>query len=76
MFKGQMLPRMWSQGKTKCVICQINEEQLVTFFYDTTMGVKENYLFAQQLEMKIKEIFGYSTEHELCIGSRKALGGN
>lgn len=55
--KGQMLPRIWSQGKTKCVICQINEEQLVVIFYDTTMDVKDNYLFAKQLEIKVRELF-------------------
>lgn len=54
---GQILPRIWSQGKTKCVICQINQELLVVIFYDTTMDAKDNYLFAKQLEMKIKELF-------------------
>ncbi len=53
--KGQMMPRIWSQGKTKCVICKINEEQLVVIFYDTTMDVKDNYLFAKQLDIKIKK---------------------
>ena len=55
--KEVMLPRIWSQGKTKCVICQINEEQLVVIFYDTTMDVKDNYLFAKQLEIKVRELF-------------------
>ena len=55
--KGQILPRIWSQGKTKCVICQINEELLVAIFYDTTMDAKDNYLFAKQLESNIKELF-------------------
>lgn len=54
--KGQVLPRMWSQGKTKCVISQINEEQLVALFYDTNMDAKDNYLFVKQLDMKIKEL--------------------
>ena len=54
--KGQILPRIWSQGKTKCVICQINEEELVALFYDTSMDAKDNYLFAKQLDMKIKEL--------------------
>ncbi len=53
---GQRLPRIWSQGKTKCVICQINGEQLVALFYDTSMDVKENYLFAKQLDVKMKEL--------------------
>ncbi len=44
------------QGKTKCVICQINGEQFVALFYDTSMDVKENYLFAKQLDVKMKEL--------------------
>lgn len=54
--KGQILPRIWSQGKTKCVICQINEEELVALFYDTSMDAKDNYLLVKQLDMKIKEL--------------------
>lgn len=56
---GQILPRIWSQGKTKCVICQISQERLGVLFYDTNMDVKDNYLFAKQMDMKLKELFGY-----------------
>lgn len=55
---GQILPRIWSQGKTKCVICRINEEMLVALFYDTSMSVMDNYLFAKQVDMKMKELRG------------------
>lgn len=54
---GQILPRIWSQGNTKCVICQISEEQIVALFYDTRMDVKANYLFAKQVDNKMKELF-------------------
>ena len=53
---GQILPRIWSQGKTKCIICQISEEQLVALFYDTHMDVKDNYIFAKEIDMKLKEL--------------------
>ena len=54
---GQIFPRIWQQGKTRCVICRINEEQLVALFYDTCMDAKDNYLFAKQLDIKVKELF-------------------
>ena len=54
--KGQILPRIWSQVKTKCVICQISEEQLVALFYDTNMDAVDNYLFAKEIDMKLKEL--------------------
>lgn len=44
--------------QVKCVIYQISEEQLVTLFYDTSMDAKDNYLFAKQLDMKMKELYG------------------
>ncbi len=53
---GQILPRIWSQGKTKCVICQISEEQLVALFYDTHMDARDNYIFAKEIDMKLKEL--------------------
>lgn len=53
---GQTLPRIWSQGITKCVICQISEEQLVALFYDTHMDARDNYIFAKEIDMKLKEL--------------------
>ena len=53
---GQLLPRMWTQGNTKCVICQPKDEEIVALFYDTYMDAKDNYFYAQQLDLLLKEI--------------------
>ena len=53
---GQILPRIWSQGNTKCVICQPKDEEIVALFYDTYMDAKDNYFYAQQLDLLLKEI--------------------
>ena len=52
----QLMPRMWKQGNTRCVICQPNEELLILLFYDSEMDVVENYTFAKQLDLQLKEI--------------------
>ena len=54
--RGQNLPRMWSQGKTKCIISQINDDKLVALFYDTDMDAKDNYFHAKQLDMQLKNV--------------------
>lgn len=54
---GQLLPRIWTQGNTKCVICQPNDEQIVALFYDKCMDVKDNYFYAKQLDLQLKELF-------------------
>lgn len=54
---GQILPRIWTQGNTKCVLCQPNDEQIVALFYDNYMDAKDNYLYAKQLDSLLKELF-------------------
>jgi hypothetical protein len=54
---GQLLPRIWTQGNTKCVICQPNDEQIVALFYDTSMNTKDNYFYAKQLDLQLKDLF-------------------
>ena len=54
---GQLLPRIWTQGNTKCVICQPNDEQIVALFYDKCMDAKENYFYAKQLDLQLKGLF-------------------
>ena len=53
---GQILPRIWSQGNTKCVICQPKDEEIVALFYDTYMDAKDNYFYVEQLDLLLKEI--------------------
>lgn len=54
---GQLLPRIWTQGNTKCVVCQPNNEQMVVLFYDKCMDAKDNYFYAKQLDSQLKELF-------------------
>ena len=54
---GQLLPRIWTQGNTKCAICQPNDEQIVALFYDKCMDAKDNYFYAKQLDSQLKELF-------------------
>lgn len=53
----QLMPRIWSQGTTKCVIYKPSEEKIICVFYDTLLDVKENYLYAKSLSDKIEELF-------------------
>lgn len=46
---GQLLPRIWTQGDSKCVICRPNEEKIVCVFYDTQMDAKDHYFYAKRL---------------------------
>lgn len=53
---GQILPRIWVQGNTHCVICKPNSNQLVALFYDNCMDAKDNYLYAKKLDLLLKEV--------------------
>lgn len=55
--EGQILPRIWGQGNSKCVLCKPNEELIVALFYDSNMDAKENYFYAKQLDALVKESF-------------------
>ncbi|WP_022770794.1 hypothetical protein [Butyrivibrio sp. NC2007] len=54
--EGQILPRIWTQGKSKCILCQKAEGQVVALFYDCEMDAKEHYLYAKELDAIIKDI--------------------
>lgn len=53
---GQMLPRIWTQGNTKCIVCKPNNEQLVALFYDNNMNATDNYFHAKKLDLLLKEL--------------------
>ncbi len=55
--RGQILPRIWIQGNTKCVICQPNDEHIVALFYENCMDLKENYFYAKRLDSMLRELF-------------------
>ena len=54
--EGQILPRIWAQGNTKCVVCKPNNEQLIALFYENNMDAKENYFYAKELDSLLKDI--------------------
>ncbi|SFU55401.1 hypothetical protein [Butyrivibrio sp. INlla21] len=54
--EGQILPRIWTQGKSKCVITYDNNEHIVALFYENSMDAKENYFYAKQLDLLLKEV--------------------
>ncbi len=54
---GQLLPRIWTQGNTKCIASQPNAEHIVVLFYNKCLDAKDNYFYAKQLDLQLKEIF-------------------
>ena len=54
---GQLLPRIWSQGAAKCVMCKPSDSKIVCMFYDSSMSAKEHYLYAKELSEKAVELF-------------------
>lgn len=54
---GQLLPRIWTQGNTKCIVSQPNDEHIIALFYNKCLNAKENYLYAKQLDLQLSELF-------------------
>lgn len=55
--EDQLLPRCWSQGKTKCVYCKPNEHKIICLFYDFKEEYEDNYFYAKELNSKIQAIY-------------------
>lgn len=55
---GQLLPRIWTQGNTKCIFSKPDEERIIAIFYDKPLDAKDNYFFAEQMDLQLKELFG------------------
>lgn len=54
---GQLLPRIWTQGNSKCIVCKPNEEKIVALFYDTCLDAKNHYFYAKQIETQVFELY-------------------
>lgn len=54
---GQIMPRIWSQGKTKAVICKPTDNRLIVIFTDNGLDAKEIYLWSKDIEKKIRELY-------------------
>ncbi|WP_147367735.1 hypothetical protein [Butyrivibrio sp. X503] len=48
--EGMILPRIWTQGDSKCVLCKKSKEQIIALFYDKRMDAKEHFFYAKQLD--------------------------
>lgn len=55
--EGQLMPRIWSQGKMQAILCKPNENKIVILFLNSELNVKENYMRAKELDFKVKTIF-------------------
>lgn len=54
---GQLLPRIWTQGDSKCAVCRPNEEKIVCLFYDAQMDAQDNYFHAKRLCDELSTVF-------------------
>lgn len=53
--EGQLLPRIYSQGKTKAILCKPTKNKIVILFLES--NAKENYTKAKDLDLKVKTLF-------------------
>ena len=54
--EGQILPRIWTQGNTRCIVCRPDPNQIVALFYDNSLNVKDEYYHAKELETLLKQL--------------------
>ena len=54
--KDQLMPRIWMQGRTKCFLCQPDENCLVALFLDSDLDPKELYLYAKRLDSLLAQV--------------------
>ena len=54
--EGALLPRIWSQGNSKCIITKINNE-IIALFYDSQLKSKEHYMWAKDLSQKLNDFY-------------------
>ncbi|MBD5081261.1 MAG: hypothetical protein HDT44_05795 [Ruminococcaceae bacterium] len=58
--KQELMPRMWQQGSTKCVMCRSDSpKRIFAAFYNSEQDVREDWRFAQKVDSELKEIFLY-----------------
>ena len=55
--EGQLMPQIWSQGKTKAILCKPSKNKIVILFLESELNVKENYMRAKDLDLKVKTVF-------------------
>ena len=61
--EGQLLPRIWTQGKTRCVLSMPDAHRIIALFYDSNATAAENYRFALKLDAELRETSFADTPH-------------
>ena len=54
--EGQILPRIWTQGNTRCIVCQPTPNQIMALFYNSSLDVKDEYYRAKELDTLLKQL--------------------
>ena len=55
--EGQLMPQIFSQGKTKAILCKPTKNKIVILFLESELNAKENYTKAIDLDLKVKTLF-------------------
>ena len=51
------MPQIFSQGKTKAILCKPTKNKIVILFLESELNAKENYTKAIDLDLKVKTLF-------------------
>lgn len=54
---GQWMPKFWTQGNTKCIMCQPNDAHILVLFFENCLDVRENYFLMKRIDIQLKEIW-------------------
>ena len=54
--EGQILPRTWTQGNTRCIVCQPTPNQIMVLFYNSSLNVKDEYYHAKEMDTLLKQL--------------------
>jgi len=54
--EGQILPRTWTQGNTRCIVCQPTTNQIMALFYNSSLNVKDEYYHAKEMDTLLKQL--------------------
>ncbi len=54
--EGQIMPRIWTQGNTRCIICRPSPNQIIVLFYDSFLNAKDEYYHAKKLDTLLKQL--------------------
>ena len=54
--EGQIMPRIWTQGYTRCIICRPSPNQIIVLFYDSFLNAKDEFYHAKKLDTLLKQL--------------------